>query len=45
LSAQEMQRAQCDRLPDLQEMQRCRAQARQSYDDYQRQADAAKPAP
>jgi hypothetical protein len=45
LSAQEMQRAQCDRLPDLQEMQRCRAQARQSYDDYQRQADAARPAP
>jgi hypothetical protein len=44
-SAQELQRAQCDRLTDLQDMQRCRAQTRQSYDDYQRQVDAAKPAP
>lgn len=35
-SVQEMQRAQCDTLTDLQELQRCRAQARQSYDDYQR---------
>jgi hypothetical protein len=45
LSAQEMQRAQCDRLTDLQEMQRCRAQARQSYEDYQREVEAVKPAP
>lgn len=45
LSAQEMQRAQCDRLTDLQEVQRCRAQARQSYEDYQRQVEAVKPAP
>jgi hypothetical protein len=45
LSAQEMQRAQCDRLTDLQELQRCRAQARQSYEDYQRQVEAVKPAP
>ena len=42
-SAQEMQRAQCDRLTDLQELQRCRAQARQSYEDYQRQVEAIKP--
>lgn len=45
LSAQEMQRAQCDKLTDLQELQRCRAQARQPYDDYQRQVEAIKPAP
>jgi hypothetical protein len=47
LSAQEMQRAQCDKLTDLQELQRCRANARQGYDDYQRerQREAAKPAP
>jgi outer membrane murein-binding lipoprotein Lpp len=44
LSAQEMQRAQCDQLTDLQELQRCRANARQSYDDYQRQRDAVKAA-
>jgi hypothetical protein len=44
LSAQEMQRAQCDKLTDLQELQRCRAQARQSYDDYQRQVETVKPA-
>jgi hypothetical protein len=43
-SAQEMQRAQCDKLTDLQELQRCRANARQSYDDYQRAREAAKPA-
>ena len=43
-SAQEMQRAQCDRLTDLQELQRCRAQTHQSYDDYQRQVDTLKPA-
>jgi hypothetical protein len=43
-SAQEMQRAQCDRLTDLQELQRCRAQTRQSYDDYQRQVETVKPA-
>jgi hypothetical protein len=45
LSAQEMQRAQCDRLTDLQELQRCRAQAHQSYEDYQLQVEAIKPAP
>jgi outer membrane murein-binding lipoprotein Lpp len=44
LSAQEMQRAQCDQLTDLQELQRCRANARQSYDDYQRQREAVKAA-
>jgi hypothetical protein len=45
-SLQEMQRAQCDKLTDLQELQRCRAQARQSYDDYQhdREREAATPA-
>jgi hypothetical protein len=43
LSAQEMQRAQCDKLTDLQELQRCRASARQPYEDYQRQREAAKP--
>lgn len=42
-SVQEMQLAQCDRLTDLQELQRCRANARQSYDNYQR--ERAKPAP
>lgn len=42
-SAREMQRAQCDKLTDLQELQRCRANARQSYDDYQRQREEAKP--
>ncbi|RFO95990.1 hypothetical protein DIC66_16225 [Rhodoferax lacus] len=42
-SAQEMQRAQCDRLTDLQELQRCRAQTHQSYDDYQRQVETVKP--
>lgn len=45
LSAQEMQRAQCDKLTDLQELQRCRAHARQPYEDYQRQVEAVKPAP
>jgi outer membrane PBP1 activator LpoA protein len=45
LSAQEMQRAQCDKLTDLQELQRCRANARQPYDTYQRQVEAIKPAP
>ena len=44
-SAQEMQRAQCDKLTDPQEFQRCRANARQPYDDYQRQVEAVKPAP
>jgi hypothetical protein len=44
LTAQEMQRAQCDKLTDLQELQRCRANARQSYDDYQRQREAVQPA-
>jgi len=43
-SAQEMQRAQCDRLTDLQELQRCRAQTHQSYDDYQKQVETVKPA-
>ena len=42
-SMQEMQLAQCDRLTDLQELQRCRVNARQSYDNYQR--ERAKPAP
>ena len=42
-SAQEMQRAQCDRETDLQELQRCRAQSKQSYDDYQRAREAVKP--
>ena len=42
-SAQEMQRAQCDRLTDLQELQRCRAQTHQSYEDYQRQLESVKP--
>ena len=45
LSAQEMQRAQCDKLTDLQELQRCRAHARQPYEEYQRQVEAVKPAP
>jgi hypothetical protein len=40
LSAQEMQRAQCDRQTDLQELQRCRSQLKQSYEDYQRQREA-----
>ncbi|NVO05057.1 MAG: hypothetical protein HXX19_03480 [Rhodoferax sp.] len=44
LSAQEMQRAQCDKLTDLQELQRCRANARQPYDEYQRQREEVKPA-
>lgn len=35
-SVQEMQRAQCDKLADLKDQQRCRADTRQSYDDYQR---------
>lgn len=42
-SAQEMQRAQCDKLTDLQEIQRCRAQTHHSYDDYQRQVETVKP--
>ena len=42
-STQEMQRAQCDKLTDLQELQRCRAQTHQSYDDYQRQVETVKP--
>jgi outer membrane murein-binding lipoprotein Lpp len=40
LSTQEMQRAQCEKLTDLQELQRCRANARQRYDDYQRAREA-----
>ncbi len=44
-SVQEMQLAQCDRLTDLQELQRCRANARQSYDNYQGEREAVKPAP
>ena len=43
-SVREMQRAQCDRLTDLQELQRCRAQARQGYDDYQRARGVVQPA-
>jgi hypothetical protein len=43
-SAQEMQRAQCDKLTDLQDLQRCRAEVKPGYDDYQRQVEAAKPA-
>ena len=43
-STQEMQRAQCDKLTDLQDLQNCRSQARQSYDDYQRAREAVKPA-
>jgi hypothetical protein len=35
-AVQEMQRAQCDKLTDWQESQRCRAHARQGYDNYQR---------
>lgn len=42
-SLQEAQRAQCDRLTDLQEMQRCRAQSSQRYDDYQHQLEKVKP--
>jgi outer membrane PBP1 activator LpoA protein len=42
-SVQEMQRAQCDKLTDLQEMQRCRANARQTYDNYQRDREVVKP--
>jgi hypothetical protein len=44
LSGLELRRAQCDKLTDLQEMQRCRADARQSYEDYQREQDSLKPA-
>jgi hypothetical protein len=44
LSGLEMRRAQCDKLTDLQELQRCRADARQSYEDYQREQEAVKPA-
>lgn len=44
-SAQEIQRAQCDKLTDLTELQRCRSQARQGYEDYQREVETLKPAP
>jgi hypothetical protein len=44
-ATQEMQRAQCDKIADLQEQQRCRANARQSYDNYQREREGVKPAP
>lgn len=44
LSGLELRRAQCDKLTDLQELQRCRADARQSYEDYQRAQETLKPA-
>jgi hypothetical protein len=44
-SVQEMQRAQCDKLTDLQELQRCRAQTHQGYEDYQRQVETVQPTP
>jgi hypothetical protein len=44
LSGQEMQRQQCDKLTDMQQMQHCRADARLSFEDYQRQQEALKPA-
>lgn len=43
-SVQEMQRAQCDKQTDLQELQRCRAQIKQTYGDYQRQREEVQPA-
>ena len=45
LSGLELRRAQCDKMTDLQELQRCRADARQSYEDYQRAQETLKPAP
>jgi hypothetical protein len=44
-SAQEMQRAQCDKQTDLQELQRCRARINQSYEDYQRQREEVQQTP
>ncbi|KIF79829.1 hypothetical protein TSA66_01665 [Noviherbaspirillum autotrophicum] len=44
LSLQEMQRDACEKNSDMQERQRCRAQANTSYDDYKQQREAAKTA-
>jgi hypothetical protein len=46
-SGQEWQKAQCRKLPDMAERQRCEKSAAVSYDQYQTEAQAVKrkPAP
>jgi|EndMetStandDraft_7_1072992.scaffolds.fasta_scaffold89589_2 hypothetical protein len=41
-SGQEWQRTECYKINDLQERNRCLKSANTSYEEYQRQADAAK---
>jgi hypothetical protein len=41
-AGQEWQRNECRKLNDSQERQRCMNSANTSYDDYQKQSDAAK---
>jgi hypothetical protein len=41
-AGQQMQRNECNKLVDMQDRQRCMARANTSYEDYKRQADAAK---
>jgi hypothetical protein len=41
-AGQAWQRTECSKISDLQERNRCLSSANTSYDDYKRQADAAK---
>jgi hypothetical protein len=42
-TTQAWQRNQCYKLPDAQERNRCLSNAEDSFDDYQKQSDAATP--